>query len=306
MRTFIRQISSYLLLLAVVYSMFVAGVAYSTNYTRKLESGVYGINFQWGSTYERSREFVEWAGKNDGAPKALIIGPSTAYRNIEPHILDSATGLNWFNLASSAQSLRNSYSLLQYALTKTKVQYVVLDVYEGAYGESYESTMDWIINSNLSFGRKYELFSNATPDVKMINQFLYRAVKSVIRHKDHMNNDPTNGSYAGKGFVCSNNDGALKSNTYPAKNCTIQPNATIFKIAELCRNNNIKLIVNIAPVLSQHTITKGWPSDYKLINNDDLAAQPGAYVMFSDSHHMTCAGANIYTHYLVNKMRPLL
>lgn len=306
MRTFVRNITLYLLLLAAVYTSFVVIVAYSTNYTRKLESGIYGVNFQWGSTYQRSREFVEWAGKNDGPQKALIIGPSTAYRNIEPHILDSATGLNWFNLASSAQTLDNSYTLLKYAVANTKLSYVVLDAYEGAFGENYESTMDWIINSNLSFGKKYELFSNATADVKMINQFFYRSVKSAIRHKDHLNNDPSNGTYAGKGFVCSNDDGALKANSYPAQTYIMQPNSTIFKIAELCRSNNIKLIVNVAPVLSKRNVMKGWPADYKIINNDELAAQPGAYAMFSDSHHMTCNGARIYTHYLIAKIRPLL
>lgn len=306
MRTFIRQISSYLLLLAVVYALFVIGVAYSTNYTRKLESGIYGINFQWGSTYQRSREFTEWAAKTDATPKGLIIGPSTAYRNIEPHILDSATNFNWFNLASSAQTLDNSYSLLKYAVANTQLSYVILDVYEGAFGENYESSMDWIINSNLSFNKKYELFSNATPDVKMINQFLYRSVKSAIRHKDHLNNDPSNGSYAGKGFVCSNNDGVLKSNTYPARTYVMQPNATILKIAALCRSNNIKLIVNIAPVLSKRNVMKGWPASYNIINNDSLAAQPGAYMMFSDSHHMTCDGAKVYTHYLISKVKAFL
>ncbi|MFN5441131.1 MAG: hypothetical protein ACK5AR_04685, partial [Flavobacteriia bacterium] len=129
MRQFIRKILRTLLAFCLFISAGLLVIALSTNFTLKLELKSFGHMTHWGSSFARIDEFESWAHQKPTQARGLIIGSSTAYRNINPYILSSATHIDWFNYGSSGQPPKISYFLLQDAFKKTKLDYVLLDIY---------------------------------------------------------------------------------------------------------------------------------------------------------------------------------
>jgi hypothetical protein len=106
-----------------------------------------------GSTLERYADFERWSKAEHSKPIALIVGSSTAYRNIDPYILDSLTRYTWFNLASSSQTVEVSAALAKIAYARLRrIDVLLIDVYpEISDIKNYESVYDWVNNSTLSF-----------------------------------------------------------------------------------------------------------------------------------------------------------
>lgn len=102
MRQFVRKILRTLLAFVILTLAGLVLIALSTNFTLKLEQKSFGHMTHWGSSFARIDEFESWAHQKPTQARGLIIGSSTAYRNINPYILSSATHIDWFNLAAVA------------------------------------------------------------------------------------------------------------------------------------------------------------------------------------------------------------
>ena len=306
MRIFLKKISFYALLLIATYAMLLGIVAYSTNYSRSLESYLFGNNEIWGSTYQRSLDFEKWLGNPDKHQKmGLIIGSSTVYRNVDPFIFDTATDLNWFNVGSSCQCVKTSFELLKKAERTTHLSVVFLDLCPGLVtNNGYEGVTDWVINSSLSFTEEVGFLMSTEIDMKLINQFLYRTIKRHIKSKEHFLPAPTNGTYRGKGFVCSDVSAPLKNaNGLPGNKFNMDIASIVGDIAAFCKQSNIRLIVNVAPGINTENETPVTPEGYVLINNDDFIKNDSlSYRHFYDKYHMTCDGSQAYSRSIVAKL----
>ena len=128
MRQFVRKILQTLVAFVLFILVGLILIALSTNFTFKLEQKSFGHMTHWGSSFARIDEFENWAGQKPTKARGLIIGSSTAYRNINPHILQDRSHIDWFNYGSSGQPPKISYFLLQDAFKKTKLDYVLLDI----------------------------------------------------------------------------------------------------------------------------------------------------------------------------------
>lgn len=151
-------------------------IALSTNYTEIFEKYTFGNTDSNGFTHNRTLDFSNWISKK--GKKGLILGSSTAYRNINPTIL-SSNDMEWFNLGSSLQTPDISLILLEHMLNKYKVEAVLFDYYPDIIEyNNFESTMDLIKNGNLSTQLKYQLAKNCRFNVEVFLQMIYRFIKN--------------------------------------------------------------------------------------------------------------------------------
>ena len=150
MRQFLKKLLKTLLAFVLLIWVGLVLIALSTHFTLQLEQKSFGHMTHWGSSFARIDEFENWAHQKPTKARGLIIGSSTAYRNINPHLLSKATNIDWFNYGSSGQPPKISYFLLQDAFKKTKLDYVLLDIYPAVIAlEGLESAHDLIYNSRL-------------------------------------------------------------------------------------------------------------------------------------------------------------
>lgn len=302
MRAYIKDIVSFIIVLLIGISASLLLIAYSTNYTFLVEKIIFGNTNQWGSNYERSSDFISWVKKHD-RPKGLILGSSTAYRNINPFILDSITKIDWYNLGNSSQTLDISNELLLIALSKTKLDYVLLDLYPMLKeGDDYESTFDWIKNSTLTNSEKFNLLKKVDVDTKIIFQFFYRSIKNTVPSTTLFISEEKNGSYLGKGFVCSDKLMSLATDTFTNSINHITLNDDLSRLIALCNKENIKLIISITPELGKSNQVDFIDNSVVMINNDDFVNANNSYLYYYDSHHLTCEGSRVFSESLGRKI----
>ena len=272
-------------------------IALSTNLTLKLEQKSFGHMTHWGSSWERITEFEKWATSPSAKPRGLIIGSSTAYRNLNPYIFESQTGVNWFNYGSSGQSPAISLTLLQHAFERCHFNYVVFDIYGPVVQlEGLESAHDLIYNSKLNFWLKTKLVCGY-PEGKLWLRYLYFYTKQLVPSRAYVIEDPKNGTYLKKGFVCSNQP-ALKQYKKAPRRYNVPDFPELSEIAALCKAHGAKLILNISPSLEGSFSLPSAFKKYPIIQVKSFHNPAHFY----DTHHMTCEGANLYSEQVARKL----
>ncbi len=302
MKVFLKNIALLGLVLLIGILLILSIIAYSTNYTFLLEKLTFGNTNQWGSNYERSVDFISWTEKHD-RPKGLILGSSTAYRNINPFILDSITKIDWYNLGNSSQTIDISNKLLGIALSKTKLDYVLLDLYPMLKkGDDYESAFDWIKNSTFTDEEKFKFLCSVDLDTKIISQYLYRSIKNKIPSVKIVVDEPLNGNYLGKGFVCSDKLLALEADTFSKSTNHISIDNNLTTLIKICKKENIQLIISLTPELGKSNKLDLKENHFIVINNDDFILASKSYHYYYDSHHLTCEGSRVFSEVLARKL----
>lgn len=273
-------------------------IALSTNLTLKLEQKSFGHMTHWGSSWERITEFEKWATSISAKPRGLIIGSSTAYRNLNPYIFESHTAVNWFNYGSSGQSPAISLTLLQHAFERCHFNYVVFDIYGPVVElEGLESAHDLIYNSKLDFWLKTKLVCGY-PEGKLWLRYLYFYTKKLVPSSAYVIEDPKNGTYLKKGFVCSNQP-ALKQYKKAPKRYKVPDFAELSEIAAHCKAHGSKLILNISPSLEGSFSLPAAFKKYPIIQVKSFHNPAHFY----DTHHMTCEGANLYSEQVAQQLK---
>jgi len=316
MKKFLDKILINLSVIILCILFLVLLISFSSFYTNKLEGIIFkykGVN-ELGSTYERSIDLYKWVEDNS-KDKGLILGSSVAYRNINPYILQDKTKIDWFNCASPAQSPSVSSALLKNPI-KYKTEFLILDLFSNIItNNGFESIEDWVNNSQFELGLKYKLISQTQKSIKLYIKAFYIWIRSKINPKLRFIKSTRNGTYLGKGFVCSPNgiypiesiDNSFKKVNY----------FNIDKLVNLvhkCKEKRIKLILVKPPVVNRVTRdnlevfckrNNIYCIDFEK-NNFIRRYKDQLNKMYYDNHHMTCYGAEIYSKELSNELSMLL
>ena len=299
MTKFLKKCLAVFGLLFTLQASLLLLVSVSTQFTPLIEKLTFGHVNEWGSTYQRSIDYNKKKNKID----AIILGSSTAYRNINPEILKAATNMEWFNLGSSAQSLQMSEALLRYLvlMNEHKPKLILLDIYESLLtNNGQESTLDHLKNANFSSSLKFNLWTK-NPTYLGLIQILYREIKKRTKGVIYFESSENNGQYMHNGFVCSpQQENSWQGNLTRKSLSFLKRNKTLLKVIETCKKNKIKLIVNVSPELGifwhpSKSILDGTPL---LVHNEFT----DSVKLFYDTHHMVCAGSEIYSKSLAKKM----
>jgi hypothetical protein len=243
-----------------------------------------------------------WESQNSKLPKGIILGSSTAYRNINTDALMKKTSINWFNLASSSQTPEISSLIIRRIVKDTNIKFVILDIYgELSNVNSYESIFDLINNSRFNIKDKLNLLL-IDPNPKLMDIIIYRKIEEMTSGRLLRTPSGHNGIYLKNGSTYSNQ----KKNKFPQhdlkfKLLEINNNESIKEIIKYCSEKDIKLIINIAPILFTNQYSK---IDYPyIIFNDELNI---ANKLFYDSHHMIGEGSIQYSKILGNKINQII
>lgn len=300
MKRFLSNISAVLLYFGIGVLSIHSAVSISTNFTPRLETLLFGQTNEWGNSYHRITDYKSWEKSDLNRPRGIILGSSTAYRNINPFILDDVTKMNWFNLGSSSQSPVVSLALLKQITESPShdISIVLFDVSVPVIDNNgYESVFDLITNSKLEVSKKLELFF-IEPSLKMLNHLIYRSVKGALPSRDYLIKNQSNGEYLSKGFTCSpsaKTELHLSDFEYGVQSLRMTPE--INEIIELCKEKKIDLIINVSPVLN-HT-TSNETSNIRVITNDEFNDSLDIYF---DALHFNCKGSAVYTKKLASKI----
>lgn len=306
MARLLKNISSLALFFIGFYIVLLFVISVTTAFTFKVEHVIFRNNKTSGNDYRRIQDFHSWLATNHTG-KALILGSSTANMNIDPVILQGATDADFFNCGTNAQTIKLSEIILRYAVERSKVDFVILDVYPELW--NYKSTEPVIIwtTHNSVLGNEFMFNMVASSQsVNAWNYYFYFLVKRWLPftrfEKEEIQETRV---YKTKGHVCI--DDTVKTdyaydttyNTMSADNARALRN-----IAEICRDRNIQLVISIPKVLNADI-------DESLVRVEGVPLISGAEfaidsTYFKDSHHMFCKGAEKYSHWLSGRVKDLI
>lgn len=252
---------------------------------------------------------AEWMEKNASRVETLILGTSHAFYGINPSYL----GPNAFSLAASAQSLQyDDFLFFKYAPKCKNLKTVILPIsYFTLFSGDMEDGSEWwrAINYKIymdcpyhSSFSKYNFFiSNSEP---------FRAkLTKIIKGNTIIECDSLGFGYPIYREITPTLDDASVArwvNRHTAKDfsCVQKNKQHIFKIADYCQTNHIRLVIVTTPT---------WKTYYERLSSSQLAVmnefigqliskdnvtyfnymQDDRFVEsdFTDCNHMSCDGA---------------
>jgi hypothetical protein len=291
---YFRKLLFFTIGLFLSYILLVLFIAISSNYTEFFEKFSFGNTDTNGFSFQRSNDFNGWISKNSNKKKNLIIGSSTAYRNIIPDSLNTSSA-SWFNLGSSLQTLDITYVLLEKITSEHVVDFVLLDYYPSIEMYSnFESSLDLIKNSVFNNQIKLGVLKNSDFHLKLFNQFGYQFVKNYFGGKTHLKPEVWSGTYVSDGFVAMENEKPISK---PKFERLIQLNESGYlkSIISLLKERKIPFVINVAPSLGiDYDLTFFFPGEKKIYSKE-IFLNNNINHFFYDTHHMTLEGARIYS-----------
>lgn len=271
----------------------------------------------------------------------LFLGTSHCFRAYDPKLYAELTGESAFSLGSSSQNIDTSYYLLKEAIKYNEVKKVYLDIYYiflffnpekrelleaniiSDYMKPSWNRLDFIVhcsseehytNSLLPFRRNWQKLGDLDyirENLKKKNTDSYRNYAPVVYEDER---------YIAKGFVSS--QAVLREEIYhwiPNSDHIDLSDDTSFaisyleKIVDLCKKENIELILLTAPSYEKYLETKDsyemihnfvhniadtyeleyW--DFNLVPKDELSLTVQDFI---DEDHLNGSGAEKVTEYL--------
>lgn len=243
----------------------------------------------------------------------LILGSSRARHTYQPKMIIESTGLTAYNAGYDGHGMNYSLIVLQSFLERCKPQVVVLDVCAAMV------TDEWLNNSIDDVKHFYGLNAPLTNYVRnygswqlqaKIHSNLYRlnstpiwlAKAHTLPSHDCDGYEPQYGNLADTAII---NFTKFETNEIQVK--------CFDEIIKTCRNNNIKLIVYIAPSLEVTAEFQKWMNDF-CAKRDVILKDHGCdpfffsnrHHYFNDSDHLNDTGASKMTNITIDDIKSVL
>jgi len=295
----------------IPFSVFVMIlVASSTVVTPALEKIVFTHPTELSVTYDRIKGLDTWLETEDTGQRGLIIGGSTVYININPNLLSSKTGIDFYVAANPAQPLLNSVEVLKYCLDNDKkIDYVILSIdhFLWDYKNGLVSSTNWLIN-DYKPARKhvFNMVANADNNYVWL-YYAYVVVKRFLPYtKEYLKINQENIRLEDKGYACYTTNVAradFKPEFIQRRHLS-EPNYNALREAiDLCKWKKIKIILFMPKILNSEFDR----NELKEIDATILDATPAPVdaKLYYDNFHMQCDGATIYTSWLADEFNKI-
>lgn len=240
----------------------------------------------------------------------LILGSSRARHSYEPRMITDSTGLTAYNAGIDGHGMNYALIVLQSFLERCKPKVVVLDVCAAMV------TDEWLNNSIDDVKQFYGL---NTPLTKYVNDLGTWQLKTKLHSNLYRLNSTITWMAKARALptrICDGYEPQFGNLTDTATiNFTnFQTNDIQVKcfdeIIETCKNNNIELLVYIAPSLEVTAKFQTWMNDYcknHSIVLKDYGCSPLFFnsrnKYFNDSDHLNEDGAKILTNILIQNLK---
>lgn len=304
MKKVFLKIAQFVSFLVAFLMLFVFLVATSTSFTSYFEELFFASATRIGDNYQRIRDFDKWIEEKRSDRKyGLMLGGSTIFSNIDPHILSAGTGIDFFCAGSNSQTLPNSKYILQHCISSgKKIDFLFLGVDHMLWDmKGRESTADWVIN-NYQPARKYILQMVLHEGGSRIwLNYIYCLVKRMLPYTKEYFGTADNHSYSGKGFSCYTDERPCTIlPAVPRKEMSAEYKEAFRNITEICRKENITLILFVPRFINyQPDITPFRNTDALLIDASTMQLDNKYYY---DNYHLYCSGTKPYTQWIADRM----
>lgn len=263
-----------------------------------------------------------------------FIGPSTVYSSYIPEIFDRQMGTHSVNLGSAGQLLCDSYFILKDYLNFNSSKIVVLEIEpdyfigKNLYNRNENnSTIDTLRAIEPSFekliyecemaGRRREVaasFFSYKFHPKMFFRQWYADYYTLEQAKKECNKDIFRPGDRGEMLYLHTNDngslGKIESIEYNPDVYVKISFDYIEKIADLCRDRNVRLVLATAGPTDAYVLTRGsWGDDHNMLARlakrlgaeyyDFTYAKPSLWSRdadtWTDFYHLSCEGAKDFS-----------
>lgn len=292
----ILQFSAFLLATCFVLILVVASSTAFTPYFEKLLFTHVALN---GDNYARTQDLSKWLKQQDtNRKRALMLGGSTIFGNINPNILTDKTGVDFFCAASNGQPFVNSLYILEHCINEGgKPDFLFLGIDHMLWDiTGVECSFDWVVN-NPSPNRKYVFnMVKHADDYTLWVYYPYFVIKRMLPFtKEYFEKKPYNDEYAGKGFSCYDDKRPQERllSVVPSKIMSTSNWNAFNKIVEICKQENIRLILFVPKFLNYTPDTRRFTAlDAVMINATTMELDSTSYY---DNSHLRCRGTTPYT-----------
>jgi len=244
-------------------------------------------------------------------PDILFVGSSRCYRGFDTRIF-AKNGIESFNLGSSAQSLEQSYLLLNKYVDEVKPKTVVLEVAARSLeADGIESTLDLLANVPLDTELCSSALASKNPQTYLA--LMAAIVRELLRISPTFRSSSRD-KYIPYCFVERVNQSYQDNKTFVANSASTNIREknleSLDKIVEMMADRDIKLLLIQVPVIPQRYKTK---ADSDAI--DELFSKRGYYINFNkklsflttdyffDSSHLNNRGVLVFDELLISTLR---
>lgn len=297
----LKNVLAFALFFAAFYFVLLLIIALSTTFTYKAENFMYKYSRISENELRKITEFYDWLEEEDSTEKGIILGSSTAYKNIDPAILTQKTGIDFFNCGTDAQHIAFSEKILRYVTEDHKINYLLLDVVPVLWeNDSQESAIKWAAHNSYPY-KSFKMVA-AENNITLWYYYFYFLMKRMIPSAKYAMEAPLpNWVYKGKGHLCIDNATNINYVNPEKYNKISTANIrALNRIAGICRDRNIKLIVSIPKVLNGDIDEKLVEVEGACFINAEDYSIDSFYLR--DSHHMSCNGAARYSQWLGDQL----
>ena len=301
----IKVLLLFLFFFLIFWLIFAISISISAHFSSIPEKYTFGNTERSGFSFNRSVEFNDWICRTK-KKKGIIIGTSTAFRNIIPDSLKSDE-IEWFNLGSSLQTIDISKIILETIIKKHKIDFVLIDYYPPIhFFSNFESTLDLVKNSTFELELKLKLLQNSEFHLVLYNQLFYRLIKEKMNSPIHLKEDFFGGEYIRNGYVAMKSEKAIPIPKKTNSTRKLNENQTLQTIVEMLKREKIHTVINIAPSFySDYELSTFFPNEQKIFIIE-IFKLPNRDSIFYDSHHMTHTGSQHYSSLLNSKLEKLI
>ncbi|MDI1355083.1 MAG: hypothetical protein PSX36_09195 [bacterium] len=234
----------------------------------------------------------------------FVIGSSHAYRGYDPRIFEAA-GIKLFNMGTSGQNMKDSYTLIK--ANQSKIHRLVVDIYPGVLEEvSEESTLMLIQNVNVNRIAFEILKNNVT--INSINNMTARLFD--LNHKSL----PVREKYIYNGYV--ERDTYFKSDSNRAFGSFTPGGNFIYldSMLNFCSSHFINTWIASHPLKWNASYRNYYKNSYlpwiqKILSKypdvvflDFTLNHSNSDSLFSDEGHLNQRGVNYYNNMLLRKL----
>jgi len=289
----------------------------------------------WVTNSGLRRSGVDFYGKMNAASKAanqtnlILVGSSRVLKHLDPAIIDSATGLNSYNYGLNSGTIKTWYNIINYALIFQKnVKAVVLNIdynmfdiardpYKDAYYYPFEKDAAGILMNDSGTVR---LVHNAKVfDISLYDDYAkYAAIDGWLRA-----GRIAQGAY--KGYYPNrqlNNFEDIADAGRVKKDILVSEAGVklLTDCIELCKKNNVKLILVMAPYFNRYFPGKYFENFGTIVNNVKEIARQNNIPFFDytgmglandqqyfyNVNHLNSSGAAVYSRAVADSIKSYL
>jgi len=269
---------------------------------------------------------INAAGKAGNSTNLLLVGSSRVLKQVNPEIIDSVTGYNSFNYGLNSGTIKTWYNIIDYSLRLNKnvklillnVDYYMFDItgdpYKDAYYYPFEKQVPGLIlNSSGTINLVHQL---KVFDIALYDDYAkYAAIDGWLRP-----NRILDGVY--KGYYPNrqlNNFETIAN--FKSGNDKISVTQTGLKLLDscisLCKKNNIKLVLVMAPYFKQYSPAKYFTNFNAVIDSVKELADKSSIPFydyttlsiaddqqyFYNVNHLNSRGAAVYTQAIADTIK---